>query len=419
MPQLSSIFRIRNFWLYLLSKATMEFATSMLAIAVGWHLYQISGSVLDLGLVGLFKFAPMLVFFLIAGWVADRVDRRFILGIANIVDLLAVSAIGFYLLSGQTALWPVFLCLSLHGTAKAFSFPAQQALLPNLVPEALFPNALATSTSVLKLGHLTGPALAGFLLAFLGYEIYFIFAGLYLVAAAAILTLRGDFHVMGKEPFGLGILMGGFAHVWKERIVLASISIDLVAVLFGSVIVLLPVFAADILQVGPEGLGLLRAAPGFGALLVAIYLARKSPDWHMGRAFLFMLILFSGSIFVFGFSTSFWLSMGALFVYGASDMISVYIRLSLVQLRTPNALRGRVSAVNSLTINASNELGDFRAGAMAAAIGTVPAVVIGAGMTLGFSLLWWVIFPQLRVLQSLTSQEKTGPQVQAKPNRSA
>ncbi|WP_346896679.1 MFS transporter [uncultured Roseibium sp.] len=393
-----SLFKNRNFLLFMLSRAGSVTGTQILAVAIGWHVYQMTGEVLYLGLIGLFMFLPVLCLFLVAGFAADRLDRRLIVGVCNCVNFVAMTAIGFYLMTGSEMVWPIFVLLALNGAAQAFIFPALQATLPNIVPREVFAKAVATNSSVTTIGQLGGPAIGGFLIALIDVNVYFVAAVLFLVAAATMFLVKADLKIAGREPFGISMLLGGFLHIWRTKAVLGAISIDLVAVLFGGVMGLLPVFAVDILKVGPEALGVMRAMPAIGALVVAVSLARWGLIWRTGPSFFISLAIFGLSILVLSLSTSFLLSVLALAVYGASDMVSVYIRQTLVQIETPNELRGRVSAVNSVSINASNQLGDFRAGTMSAMIGTVPAVAVGACATLGVTLLWYKLFPQLREL---------------------
>lgn len=391
----------RDFLLFLLSRGNTVTANHILAVALGWHIYQRTGDVLNLGLIGLFMFLPVFSLFLVAGLAADRLDRRFIVGACNVADALAAAAIGIYLMSGSEAIWPVFALLLVTGSAQAFLHPALQATLPNIVPRAIFSHAIATTSSINKLAQLGGPALGGLMIALIDEGVYFVVAGLFSVAAVAVLTVRADLTVAGKEPFGLDILLGGFRHIWRTKVVLAAISIDLVAVLFGGIMGLLPVFAIDILKVGPEALGVMRATPAVGALAVAVVLARGGLPWSVGRTFFTSLTIFGISILLFSLSTSFWLSLAALTVYGAADMVSVYVRQTLVQTETPNDLRGRVSAVNSVSITASNQLGDFRAGTMAAVTGAPAAVAIGAGVTLAATALWYRWFPEMRAVSRI------------------
>ena len=389
----------RDFLLFLFSRGNAVTANHVLAVALGWHVYERTGDVWNLGLIGLFMFLPVLSLFLFAGLAADRLDRRLIVGICNAAHCVATLAIGAYLMTGSETIWPVFGLLLVTGSAQAFLHPALLATLPNIVPREIFAHAVATMSSVNKLAQLGGPAIGGLLIALIDEGVYVVAGGLFLLAALAAFLIRANLRVTGKEPFGLTVILGGFSHIWRTKPVLAAISIDLVAVLFGGIMGLLPVFAIDILKVGPEVLGVMRAMPAAGALVVALMLARSGLPWSVGRTFFVSLTIFGLSILVFSVSTSFWLSLAALAVYGASDMVSVYVRQTLVQTETPNELRGRVSAVNSVSINASNQLGDFRAGGMAALIGAPAAVALGAGITLAATALWFRWFPELRAVE--------------------
>ena len=390
-----------DFILFIATRAGNVFGIQMLSVAVGWHIYQITGSVLYLGLVGLFQFFPVLVLFLAAGMAADRLDRRLIIAACNVLHAAAAALISVFLLLEPANIWPVFGLLAVHGCARAFHQPASQSILPNIVPRELFSNAVAMSSSVNKIGQLGGPAIGGVLIALIGEWTYLVTAILFALAAVAAALIKAQLTVRGKEPFGLKTILGGFDYIWHKKIVLGAISIDLVAVLFGGVLGMLPVYAIDILNVGPEALGLMRAMPAAGALAVGLFLAQVRVARHMGAALFISLAVFGVAILVFSLSTLFWLSLAALALYGAADMVSVYIRVTLVQTETPDELRGRVSSVNSVSINASNELGDFRAGIMAAAIGTVPAVFVGGIITLATAVLWWKMFPDLRKVDRL------------------
>jgi MFS family permease len=386
----------RDFILFIASRAGNVFGIQMLTVAVGWDIYRITGSVLYLGLVGLVQFFPVLLLFLAAGMAADRLDRRLIIAACNVLHAAATALIGAYLLLDSGNVWPVLGLLALHGCARAFHQPASQSILPNIVPRELFSNAVAMSSSVNKFGQLAGPATGGILLALVSQWTYLAAAILFGLAAVAAALIQVRLAVRGTEPFGFKTILGGFDYIWRKKIILGAISIDLAAVLFGGVAGLLPVYAIDILKVGPEALGLMRAMPAAGALIVALVLAQIRVTSHMGAAFFISLAIFGVAIVVFSLSTVFLLSLAALAIYGAADMVSVYIRQTLVQIETPDELRGRVSSVNSVSINASNELGDFRAGLMAAAIGTVPAVFVGGLVTLAVTALWWKAFPDLR-----------------------
>ncbi len=391
----------RDFLLFLVSRAANVVGNQVVTVAVGWHVYLMTGDPLDLGLVGLSQFAPALVLFLAAGLAADRFDRRGIIVACNAAHAAAAALLLAYPLAEGRAVWPVFAILVLHGTARSFYFTASQAILPNLVAPALFPRAVAWSSSVNKAAQLAGPAAGGVLVATAGEWVYAAALGVYVCAGAAAGLIAHRLAPRPREPFSLEKVLGGFRFVWRRKVVLGAISIDLLAVLFGSVMGLLPVFARDILHVGADGLGLMRAMPGVGSLVVGLVLTRLVAPRGMGRAFFVSLAVFGGSIVIFGLSEVFWLSLVALTVYGAADMVSVYIRLTVIQLATPDAMRGRVSAVNAVAINASNELGDFRAGVMAAAIGTVPAVLAGGAVTLAVTALWARAFPDMRRIDRL------------------
>jgi MFS family permease len=266
---------------------------------------------------------------------------------------------------------------------------------------AQFPRAVAFSSSANKAAQLFGPALSGLLIAWLGDGVYFVIIIAFIIAGTAAALISRKLKITAPEPFGLETVVGGFRYVWHNKVVLGAVSIDLMAVLFGGVMGLLPVFASDILHVGPDGLGLMRATPGAGALIVGLILTQIPSPRHMGAALFISVGIFGVSIIVFSLSTSFWLSIAALAVYGAGDMISVYVRQTLVQIATPDNMRGRVSAINSISINASNELGDFRAGIMAGGIGTVGAVLFGGIATVGITVLWWKLFPAIAKVDRL------------------
>lgn len=386
----------RDFVLFLVTRLANTAGTNMLTVAVGWQIYNLTNNPLDLGLIGLCQFAPIFLFFLVAGLVADRFDRKIILAVCLAVEALSSAFLFYYSLSGGNEALPIFLILIIHGVTRAFFQPASQAILPTLVVHEQFSGAVAYSTSVNKAAQLAGPLLAGFMIAWADDWTYFMILILFLIAGVAAAMISTKLLLKRRQPVTLPFVLEGFSYILRKKLVLGAISIDLVAVLFGSIVGMLPVFARDVLEVGPEGLGLMRAMPAIGALTTGLILVRMGEIRHAGRLFFITLMIFSLSIIIFGFSETFWLSLICLTVYGAADMISVYVRTTLVQLATPDNIRGRVSSVNSVSINASNELGDFRAGLMSAAIGVVPAVVFGGGMTLVIAALWWKLFPELR-----------------------
>ncbi len=395
------LLRNRDFLLFLGGRTCNTVAVQALTVAVGWHVYQITGDPIDLGLVGLAQFAPALALFLVSGLAADRIDRRRILLACNLGHLVAVALLMAILWNDTEAVWPILAVLVLHGAARSFFHTASQAILPNLGPRPQLPRAAAPPPSAGKAARLVGPALGGLLLAWTGNGVYWAILALFALSALSVAGIAARLKVQAREPFGLAMILGGFSYVWANKIVLGAISIDLLAVLFGGVMGLLPVFASDILHVGPDGLGALRAMPAVGSLVVGLALTQFAAPRHMGPAFFAALAIFGGSIVVFSLSETFWLSLLALGIYGGADMVSVYIRQTLVQIATPDGMRGRVSAVNSVAINASNELGDFRAGMMAGGIGSVPSVLVGGVVTIAITALWWRLFPGIRRVDRL------------------
>lgn len=373
-------------------------AVQVQTVAVGWQVYSISHRPLDLGLIGLSQFLPFVLLVLPAGQVADRLDRRRIL--AACYALLALGALLLLgiSLSGLRSTTPIFGILVLAGVARAFSMPTSQALLPNLVPTSSFGNAVAISSSSSEIASIAGPALGGLLFLVGAPVAYGVAAALLGVGSLLVLGVRRPAFTGLSEPISVGATLAGLRFVFSRPVVLGSISLDLFAVLLGGATALLPAFASDVLRVGPAGLGLLRSAPAVGALLAASAVALWPLRRWVGGWMFGCVALFGAATIVFGLSSSFPLSLAALAVLGAADMISVYIRHLLVQLETPDAIRGRVSAVNAVFIGASNELGEFESGISAALFGLVPAVLIGGAGTLLAAAVWARLFPDLRRL---------------------
>jgi MFS family permease len=316
---------------------------------------------------------------------------------------MLVSAVLFMMfsLSGPTEIWPAFLILVFYGSGRAFYMPASNALLPNLVPEAVFPNAVAWNTSAHKISQVTGPALGGFFY-LLGPEVvYGVAAGIFSTGIIAMLMIRTRSHRQGREPVSLRILLAGVEYVWKKKVVLGAISLDLFVVLLGGATALLPVYAKDILDVGAWGAGLLRSAIAAGGVVTALVLTQIAITRYVGRIMFICVTIFGICTIVFGLSTWFALSVVAMAVLGAADMISVFIRQTLIQMATPDEMRGRVSAVNSVFVSTSNEIGEFRAGVVAAWIGAVPAVVIGGIGAVIVTGLSWKLFPDLARVQRM------------------
>ena len=373
------------------------------SVCVGWQVYDLTHSPLALGIVGLVEFVPMFLLALPAGELADRLDPRRIIMLASLLDTVASALLLAFVLTRQTSVWPLYAVILLYGTARGFSGPATRSLLPFLVPPEKLPSSLAWGSSVTQLAIIAGPALGGFAYA-LGPAIAY---GSVLVASfvsAAGMPFLGGRRVTSDPTLLAGRLARvreGVDFVRSRPIVFGAISLDLFAVLLGGAVSLLPVYARDILHVGPTGLGLLRSAPAAGAAMTALYLTRRPVERKVGHIMFASVVIFGIGTIVFGLSTDFGVSLAALAVTGAADQISVYIRSALVQFATPDAMRGRVSAVSTLFISASNELGGFESGVTAALFGTVPAVVIGGVGTLVVVAVWMRAFPPLTAVDRL------------------
>ena len=393
---------------YIAARFLGSLAVQMQTVAVGWQVYDVTHRPLDLGLIGLSQFVPFVLLILPAGHFADRRDRRRILvGCYALMLACSLLLLGFSW-RGLTSAGPVFAAMTLFGIARAFAMPASQALLPNLVEREHFGPAVAFNTSIWQVTTIAGPALGGVLYLAGATTVYGTVATMIAVTVLAMATLRRGGHApaLASAPpaTDLHALFEGLRFVGRRRPLLGAISLDLFAVLFGGATALLPVFAADVLHVGPSGLGWLRAAPGVGAAVTGLVLSARPVTHHVGRWMFGGVLVFGVATLVFGLSTSFWISLAALVVLGAGDMVSVYIRHLLVQLETPDAIRGRVSAVNGVFIGASNELGEFESGVVAAWLGVIPAVVIGGAATLLVALAWTRLFPELWRMQRFPDQ---------------
>ena len=369
--------------------------TQILMLAVGWQMYDLTGSAWDLGLVGLLQFLPALLLTLVAGHVADRVHRGRI--VATCVALQAVVALLLLLATHEQWVsrgWLLGISLVL-GTARAFQMPAQQALTPLLVPPALLPQAMSLSAAGMQAATIGGPALGGAIFLAGASAVYASGVLLFAVSVVLLSGLRYEHVPPPREPMTMRSVLAGVHFIWEHKPILGAVSLDLFAVLLGGATALLPMFAKDILHTGPWGLGLLRAAPAVGALVISIALTRWPLQRKVGRTLLLSVGLYGVCMVVFGASTSLALSLAVLAISGGADMVSVVVRQSLVQLETPNEMRGRVSAVNSVFIGASNQLGEFESGATAALLGPVGSVVLGGIGTLLVAALWLKIFPGL------------------------
>jgi MFS family permease len=393
---------------YVASRFLGSLAVQMQTVAVGWQVYDVTHRPLDLGLIGLSQFLPFILLILPAGHFADRRDRRRILAGCYALMLACALLLLFFSWRGLTSAWPVFGAMTLFGVARAFAMPASQALLPNLVEREHFGSAVAFNTSIWQVTTIAGPALGGVLYLAGATVVYGTVAAMLAITVYAMATLRRGGQAAdaanARPSANLHELFEGLRFVGRRRPLLGAISLDLFAVLFGGATALLPAYAADVLHIGPTGLGWLRAAPGVGAALTGLVLSAHPVTRNVGRWMFGGVLVFGLATLVFGLSTSFWISLGALVALGCGDMVSVYIRHLLVQLETPDVIRGRDSAVNGVFIGASNELGEFESGVVAAWLGVVPAVVIGGAGTLLVALAWTRLFPELWRMQRFPDQ---------------
>ncbi len=401
LPAADSLLRHRAFVAFWLTRIASGFGFQMLSVAVGWQIYAITGRAFDLGLIGLVQFVPSLLLALPAGHVADQFERRRIVLFGQIVEWIAIALLAGMSLAHGIHELGILALVFVIGVAKAFEFPALQSMLPALVPASILPRAMAVNASAGQAAMIMGPALGGFLYVAGPGVVYSVCGLLYLVSVVLMSRLRYEQAPPKREPATLKTLFAGVHFIRARKDVLGVISLDLFAVLLGGATALLPIFARDILHTGPWGLGLLRAAPAVGALLMSLWLARHNLQRRVGPIMFASVAGFGVATLVFAVSTTLWLSLLALFALGAFDMVSMVIRGALVQLDTPDAMRGRVSAVNAIFINTSNQLGEFESGMLAAWLGAVGATVIGGIGTLAVVGLWMAMFPGLRRRQQL------------------
>src|SRR5579862_3633673 len=396
-----------DFVLFQIARFLIVAAVEMQAVAVGWQVYDITKRALDLGLVGLAQFVPGILLFLVSGHASDRFERRKVLSACYIGYALCSGLLLVITQHGVHSVKPIYAVLVLLGVVRSFNGTASRSILPQLVPEEHFANAVAWNATTFQAATILGPSLGGIL-----YAAFHVPSAVY---ATALLTALGAFASMfrittrpqtrRREPTSLKTVLAGLHFIWREKMILGAISLDLFAVLLGGAVALLPVYAREILHTGPWGLGLLRTAPGIGAALMAIALAHRPLRGRSGPLLLWAVAGFGICTIIFGISTSLTLSLLSLICLGAADMVSVIIRATLVQLRTPDEMRGRVSAVDMMFIGVSNELGEFESGLTAQWFGTVPAVVIGGVGTLLVIALWAWLFPELRRADKLTVAE--------------
>ncbi len=388
-------FRQRDFRWLIFGKVFSWTGLHMMMVAIAYQVYDLTGDVMNLAYIGLSIFAPAMALALFTGYVADRFDRRLVLVLCFAVMLGSALLFLTITLSGMPDVWPVFAVLVLLGTGRAFFMPAANSLVPNLVPVADLPNAIAWNTSIHKIGQVVGPALGG-ILYLAGPEIVYATASVgFVVGILATSMIRTRVERAGRAPISLHILLAGLRYVYDKKILFGAITLDLFVVLLGGVTALFPVFAKDILEVGAAGAGFLRSAMAAGAVLSGLALTQIALDRAVGRILFVTIFIYGAATLAFGLSDIYWLSLLAMGVIGASDMVSVYIRVTLLQIATPDEMRGRVSAVNSVFTGASNEIGEFRAGAMAAVIGVVPAVLVGGIGAIIVTAVGWKLFPDL------------------------
>jgi MFS family permease len=419
-PELAtgSAFQSRDFGLYQAARFLVILGAEAQSVAVAWQVYQITHSALDLGYTGLALFLPGLFFVLPAGHAADRYDRRGIILMCYSVQFICTMALLWFALHGTGGdghrIWPIYAVLIGIGIGRAFSGPASSAMLPSLVPKAHFVNAVTWGASIYQIANIAGPAVGGFLftLQFLGTVAHW--TGAAIVYAFTLATLAGFLVLVGmirtrvtlaeKKAFDVRTMLAGLEYVWRTKLLLGSISLDLFAVLLGGAVALLPIFATDILHAGPRGLGLLRAMPSFGALAVSLTMLIKPIKRRAGKTMLISVGIFGAATVLFGWSRNIWVSLVALVLIGASDMVSVVVRSSILQLATPPEMRGRVSAVNWLFIGASNEFGEFESGLTAHWWGAVRAVIVGGIGSMMVTGTAAALFPRLRNADSLTAE---------------
>ena len=392
----AAAFGHRGFMLYWTARFLATFAVQVVSVAIGWQVYDLTRDPLDLGIVGLMQFLPSLALVLVTGPAADRFNRRAIMAFCLVAEILCAATLLGLTLAGERRVWPIFAVALGIGVARAFFGPATQSLVPNLVPPEHLGNAIAWNSSSRQVAVITGPVAGGLLYGLAAEAAYAAAVVMLLAAIVSIALIPPPAQKTAPEPASWNQLVAGFRYVWDHKIVLGAISLDLFAVLLGGATALLPAYARDVLEVGPWGLGVLRAGPGLGALAVALWLAWRPLNDRVGTVMFVNVAAFGLFTVVFGLSTTPWLSVVALAIMGGTDMVSVYVRQTLIQLATPDEVRGRVNAVSSVFVGASSELGEFRAGVSAALIGVVPAVVVGGVATMLVAALWAVWFPELR-----------------------
>jgi MFS family permease len=401
-------FRYPAFLKFQAARFFIVVATEMQAVAVGWQVYEITKRPLDLGLVGLAQFLPGIVLFLVSGHVADRFNRRNLLILCDVGFATCFALLLAITLRGAVSIAAVFAVLVLLGVVRSFNGPVSRAMLPHLVPPEHFAGSVAWASSIFQAATILGPILGGLIYAFArGPVAVYVCAALAAgVAIALTLQLPAQEKERARPDANLSTVFEGFRYIWREKLILGAISLDLFAVLLGGAVALLPVYAREILNAGPWALGILRSAPGVGAGIMAIAIAHRPLRNRAGATMLWCVAGFGLCTVVFGVSRSFAISLAALFLVGATDMVSVIVRATLIQVKTPDEMRGRVNAVDMIFIGASNELGQFESGITAQWFGAVPAVILGGIGAIAVTGLWAWMFPQLRKVNELTMNEE-------------
>jgi MFS family permease len=399
-----SLLRHRSFVLFWCARTSTTAAYQMQVVAIGWQIYDLTGSALDLGLVGLVQFFPVVVMALLIGQVADRYDRRAVARTCQIVKACAAAALAVGSAGGWLSREAILAIVFMIGIARAFETPTMHALVPGIVPAPLLPRAIAASASANQTAIICGPAIGGFLYFFGPATVYVTCTVVFVAASVLVSLIEAQTRPAERKPVTLESLLAGVTYLRSHPLLLGAMLLDLFAVLVGGVTALLPIFARDILHTGPEGLGLLRAAPAAGALVISVVLARYAIDRRAGAILFASITVYGVAIAVFALSASFVLSLAALAVYGAADAISVVIRHSLVQTRTPDEMLGRVMAVNSMFTGTSSTLGEFRAGAVAEWLGPVPSALIGGLGAIAIAVLWLRGFPDLRRVDRISQR---------------
>ncbi|SFO69332.1 Predicted arabinose efflux permease, MFS family [Bradyrhizobium sp. Ghvi] len=395
------LLRHRAFLFFLLSRSLSRFSSQIAAVAIGWQIYDLTGSAFDLGMVGLVQFAPTALLVFVAGHAADRFERKRVVQLCQLVEAATALYLAVITWFGAVGEVHIFVATFVLGIAGAFESPTTAALLPLIAPQGSLQRATAVSSGAAQVATITGPALGGFAYAIAPHLAYAVMLLFWILGMILTGFIQPRPQAVAKEGTDEDNIFAGVRFIRRSPAILGTISLDLFAVLFGGVTALLPIYARDILQAGPVGLGVLRAAPAVGALLMTMVLARHAITRHVGLRMFQAVIVFGIATIVFALSHWMWLSVLSLAVLGAADTISVVIRFSLVQLATPDEMRGRVGAVNFLFINASNQLGQFESGLTAALFGAMPAAVLGGVCTVAVALLWMKLFPSLRRVESL------------------